>query len=258
MVRVCLGLVAIGVGIAMLTNLAAARQPKEATVPIALPPALKTPLMKRVTIEKPLEGSAADLAKKLADDNKLKFAIDPSVLKEYPTLASGKVTLRPQKDVRLDLLLGELLAFEGNTPTCVVRKDTLVVIPPGREALAKGVKGEVLQVLRQAPDATHTAAVAAIKKKLATKVDMNASNEIPVLELLQAISKKHELTFVISIERFKAEGVPNIGEAKPKIKAAKGATLESVLRDTLGTVDAELVLDPYGRLTINPKPSDGK
>ena len=125
-----------------------------------------------------------------------------------------------------------------------IRKDTACVVPFGA--------GKKHTTLQQPPDATHAAAVAALKKL--AKTEIANINDTPLFELLQAVAKKHDLSFTVMSEAFKAEGVPNILDAKPKAKIAKGATVETVLREVLKSVDADFTIDPSGTfITIVPK-----
>lgn len=65
-------------------------------------------------------------------------------------------------------------------------------------------------------------------------------NEIPLFELLQDFSKRHQVTFVILEEPFKAEGQPNIKEEKIKLAATqlRGLTMHQFLTTTLSSLGA--------------------
>lgn len=65
-------------------------------------------------------------------------------------------------------------------------------------------------------------------------------NDVPLFELLQDLAKRHDLTFVILEETFKAEGLANIREAKPNLTATKfdGLTVHRFLSMILKSVDA--------------------
>lgn len=65
-------------------------------------------------------------------------------------------------------------------------------------------------------------------------------NEIPLFELLQDLSKRYQMTFVIMEEPFVAEGQPNIKEAKAKIAATqlRGVTMHHFLSTILDSMNA--------------------
>jgi hypothetical protein len=46
-------------------------------------------------------------------------------------------------------------------------------------------------------------------------------NEVPLFELLQDLSKRYQVTFIVNEESFKADGIPNIREEKAKIAATQ-------------------------------------
>src|SRR5438094_1891772 len=56
-------------------------------------------------------------------------------------------------------------------------------------------------------------------------------NEVPLFELLQHLSKKYDVTFVIMEEAFRDAEQPNIREAKPNLTATRleGVTLHRFL-----------------------------
>ena len=224
-----------------------------ATTPVALPANLKTPLLKRVSIDKTPPAMLEDLVKRLAEDNKLKIEFDPAFFKEYPNAAKRKITVPPVKDVRLDILLDGLVRQTGAVPACTVKDGALVFVKPADAVVTRPNKTQAVQTLLQPPDAGHAAAVAALKKKLATKTNIEATTDVPLLEFLSFVAQKHGFTFQLKDDLFKAEGVPNIAETKLTVKAAKGATLDAILRDALKSVDADYVIDGYGNLSVVPK-----
>jgi hypothetical protein len=65
-------------------------------------------------------------------------------------------------------------------------------------------------------------------------------NEIPLFELLQDLSKRYDVPFVINEESFKAENEPNIKEKKPTLSATqlRGLTLHQFLTTTLDSMGA--------------------
>ncbi len=71
-------------------------------------------------------------------------------------------------------------------------------------------------------------------------------NETPLFEILQFLSKKHNISFVVMEEYFKAEGEPNIREAKPKIAATqlRGLKLGNFLDIVLLSVNATFIVRP--------------
>lgn len=220
-------------------------------VPVSLPPTLKTPLLKRITIEREESGKLIDIVRKLAIDHRLKFDIDAAVLMP---IQNETVHLYPQRDSRFDILLSDVLREASRVsddvagPYCIVRKD-LLVITTAEQATIKKNGALVCQVLRQPPDATHTKLVRAIQTRLARKVDVEGG-EVPLPELLQKWGKDHDLGFAVDQVSFLANGVNNLAEARPTVKAGKKVALESVIRGALRSIDADLYLDPYGRLRI--------
>ncbi|MBP3954232.1 hypothetical protein J8F10_02840 [Gemmata sp. G18] len=82
------------------------------------------------------------------------------------------------------------------------------------------------------------------------KVDLGDKNvsEIPIFELLSLLSKQHDLSFVISEERFKEIGRPYIKEEKPKLAATrlKGVSLYQFLTVVLDSADATFLIKQSG------------
>jgi hypothetical protein len=243
---------------AALAMTATADELPTATTPVPLPAALKTPLVKRVTIEKPAQATLEDLVKRLADDNKMKVEFDPAFFKEYPEVTKRKINVPVVRDLRLDILLDGLFREAGAVPACTVKKDVLVFTKPADAIVTKPNKMQAVQTVLQPPDAGHTAAATALKKKLATKTDIEASTDTPVPEFLVGVAKKYEFTFQLRDDLFRAEGVPVIGQKKLTIKAAKGVTLDAILRETLGSVGADYAVDGYGNLSVIPKSAGPK
>jgi tetratricopeptide (TPR) repeat protein len=71
-------------------------------------------------------------------------------------------------------------------------------------------------------------------------------NEIPLFELLQDLSKRYQVTFVIMEEYFKAEGQPNIKEEKAKLAATqlRGLKLGNFLDIVLLSMNATYIVRP--------------
>jgi hypothetical protein len=223
-----------------------------ATTPITLPGGFK-PLLNRVSVDKSPPATVEDFVKRLAEDNKLKIEFDPAFLKEFPDVAKRKIAILPVRDVRLDILLDGLVRQAGAVPACTVKEGVLVFVKPADAVVTRPNKTQAVQTLLQPPDEGHATAVAALKRKLATKTNVEASTDVPLIEFLVAVSKKHELTFQLKNDLFARAGVPNIAGTKPTIRAAKGATLEAILRDALKSVDADFVIDGYGNVSVVPK-----
>ncbi len=80
------------------------------------------------------------------------------------------------------------------------------------------------------------------------EVDLGAKNlnEIPLFELLQFLSKKHQVTFIIMEEYFKADAQPDIKEQKPKLAATqlRGLKLGNFLDIVLGSMNATFIVRP--------------
>ncbi len=71
-------------------------------------------------------------------------------------------------------------------------------------------------------------------------------NEIPLFELLSELSKKHNITFIIMEEYFKADGVPSIREEKPRLASTqlRGLKLGNFLDIVLASMNATYVVRP--------------
>ncbi len=78
-------------------------------------------------------------------------------------------------------------------------------------------------------------------------------NEIPLFELLQDLSKRHQVTFTILEEHFRADGQPNIKEEKPKLATTmlRNLTVHQFLTQALESVNA-MYLVKNGTLEIVP------
>jgi hypothetical protein len=224
-----------------------------AITPVPLQDPLKKQLLRRVSVDKTPPATAEDLLKRLAEDNKMKIEFDPAFLKEYPDVAKRKITVPIVKDVRLDILVDGLIRQAGGVPACVVKDGALVFVKPADAVVTRPNKMQAVQTLLQPPDAAHAAAVTALKRKLATQTDIDATSDAPLIEFLSFVADKHGFAFQLKGDLFKAEGVPNVAEKKVAVKAAKGATLDAILRDALKSVDADYVIDGYGNLAVVPK-----
>jgi tetratricopeptide (TPR) repeat protein len=71
-------------------------------------------------------------------------------------------------------------------------------------------------------------------------------NEVPLFELLQDLSKKHQVTFVVMEEYFKADGQANIREEKAKLAATqlRGLKLGNFLDIVLLSMNATYIVRP--------------
>ncbi|VTR98073.1 unnamed protein product [Gemmata massiliana] len=82
------------------------------------------------------------------------------------------------------------------------------------------------------------------------EVDLGDKNlgEIPIFELLSFLSKQHDLSFVVSEERFNELNRPNFKEQKPKLAATrfKGVSLYQFLTVVLDSIDATFLVKQSG------------
>jgi hypothetical protein len=69
-------------------------------------------------------------------------------------------------------------------------------------------------------------------------------SDIPLLELLQLLSKQHDVPFLINEESFKAIGIPDLREAKPDLAATslRGLRLHQLLRVVLEPLHATFLI----------------
>jgi hypothetical protein len=222
-----------------------------ATTPVALPAGFKA-LLKRVSVDKTPPATVEDLVKRLAEDNKLKIEFDPAFLKEFPDIAKRKVTIPQVRDVRLDLLIDGLIRQAGGVSACTVKEGAIVFVKPADAVVTRPNKAQAVQTLLQPPDAAHANAVTALKKKLGTKTDIEAMNDVTIMDFLSFIAEKHGFAVQLKGDLFKAAGVPNIGALKVTIKAAKGVALDTILREALKPVEGDFVVDGYGNLSVLP------
>jgi hypothetical protein len=65
-------------------------------------------------------------------------------------------------------------------------------------------------------------------------------DEVPLFELLQNLAKKYDVTFIIMEDYFRAEGVPDIREARPRLTATRleGMSLQRFLATVLRSMTA--------------------
>lgn len=222
------------------------------TAPVALPAGFKA-LLKRVSVDKTPPATVEDLVKRLAEDNKVKIEFDPAFLKEFPDVAKRKIVVLPTRDVRLDILVDGLVRQVGAVPACTVRDGALVFVKPADAVVTRPNKTQAVQTLLQPPDAAHANAVTALRRKLAAKTDVEAAADATLAQFLTVVAEKHGFAFQVKGDLFKAAGVANVAEKKLTIKAAKGATLETILRDALKSADADFVIDGYGNLSVVPR-----
>lgn len=92
----------------------------------------------------------------------------------------------------------------------------------------------------------------ALAQEYALKEGVNV-NEVPLIELLQDASKRYRVPFVINDESFKAAGLPNIKEEKPRSTAlaAGDGTLHQFLTVTLDSLGATYLVK-NGTIEIVP------
>ena len=79
------------------------------------------------------------------------------------------------------------------------------------------------------------------------EVDIQSNvNDMSLIELLNALSKKYNVTFVIMEDYFKAEGMPDIREKKPNLAATnvKGLKLGTFLDLVLVSMNATFIVRP--------------
>jgi hypothetical protein len=228
------------------------------TTPVPLQDPLKKQMLRRVSVDKTPPATAEDLLKRLAEDNKLKIEFDPAFLKEYPDVAKRKITVPVVKDIRLDILVDGLVRQAGGVAACVVKDGALVFVKPADAVVTRPNKMPAVQTLLQPPDAAHAAAATALKRKLATKTDIEAISDTTLIEFLSFVAEKSGFAFQLKGDLFKAEGVTNVAEKKVTVKAAKGATLDAILREALKSVDADYTIDGYGNLSVVPKAAGPK
>jgi tetratricopeptide (TPR) repeat protein len=71
-------------------------------------------------------------------------------------------------------------------------------------------------------------------------------NEIPLFELLQDLSKRYLVTFIVMEEYFKADGIPNVREEKAKLAATqlRGLKLGAFLDVVLLSMNATYIVRP--------------
>jgi hypothetical protein len=92
-------------------------------------------------------------------------------------------------------------------------------------------------------DATEAILISLLHDEVQLK-EGNNINEIPVFELLQELSRKHNLTLVINEESFKEVGIQNFKEDKPNLATTqlRGLHLHQFLRVVLGSMGATFLV----------------
>ena len=92
----------------------------------------------------------------------------------------------------------------------------------------------------------------ALAQELALKEGVNV-NETPLFELLQHVGKLHDLPVVVNEESFKAAGLPNIKEEKPRLAATdlRGVTVHQFFMLTLDGLGATYLVK-NGTIEIVP------
>ncbi len=81
-------------------------------------------------------------------------------------------------------------------------------------------------------------------------------NNFTLIDLLQTLSKKYDLTFIINEDAFKADMIEGIRDKKPQLTATRldGLTLGSFLDITLGSMGASFIVRPdYVEITTQNK-----
>jgi|GEM_PF-3498999 len=106
------------------------------------------------------------------------------------------------------------------------------------------------------PSAKNDDKAAAVLQILAQEFEFQPGgniNDIPLFELLQDISKRHGLTFVLDEGRFKQVDRPNFKEEKPVLAATqlRGITLHQFLTMTLNSMGATYLVKS-GMIEIVP------
>jgi hypothetical protein len=81
--------------------------------------------------------------------------------------------------------------------------------------------------------------------------DSKNINDVPLVEILEKLSKQHGIAFVILEEQFRAEGVPDVKEKKPNLAATelKNMTLHQFLTTVLNSVDVTYMVKA-GRIEV--------
>jgi hypothetical protein len=114
-------------------------------------------------------------------------------------------------------------------------------------AVAADPTGEPNPPVAVAPkSANRSDGVEVILTALAQEVDLGDKNlnDIPMFELLQDLSKRYSLNFAINEEEFKASGVPNFRDEKPKLAATRlrALTVRQLLNVTLEGMQATFLI----------------
>jgi hypothetical protein len=177
----------------------------------------------------------ADVIKKLGKDHGIEFAVAEDEFK-----AAGATNIRERKSyfdvldtkgLTVPQFLNVWLASVGATYQI---EPTRLVIKPAPKFNDKLGKLEPVDW------------AATILSTLENEVNLGDKNinEIPLFELLQDLSKRHGLTFVINENSFKAAGQQNIKEEKPNITATqlRGLHLHQFLRVVLDSTGATYLI----------------
>jgi hypothetical protein len=108
-------------------------------------------------------------------------------------------------------------------------------------ALTLGVTPGRADELKASPEKTDQVAVilATLETEVQLKEGINV-NDIPLFELLQELSKKHNVTFIIMEEYFKPVGRPTVREDRPQLATTqvRGLHLHQFLRVVLDGMGA--------------------
>lgn len=117
--------------------------------------------------------------------------------------------------------------------------------------IAPAVGEDRKDVPKPAPQPKEADSLASLLAALENEVQLKEGaniNEIPLFELLQDLSKRHAITFVIIEESFKANGSPNIREEKAKLATTqlRGLRLSQFLNVVLESMGATYLIKNSG------------
>lgn len=126
--------------------------------------------------------------------------------------------------------------------TYVIKADYVEIVSLPLKVLVRNQAKEELQPVKK-PDAIETILTVLLENEVQLR-EGSSINDIPLYELLLELSKKHNLTFIINEEPFKADGRPTIKEDKPKLAttAIRGLHVHQFLRVTLESMEATYLI----------------
>ena len=177
----------------------------------------------------------ADVIKKLSKDHGIEFAVAEDEFK-----AAGATNIRDRKSY-FDVLDTKGLTVPQFLDVWLASVGARYQIEPTRFVIKPAPKfNDKLGKLEPADPA------ATILVTLENEVNLGDKNinEIPLFELIQDLSKRYALTFVIDETAFRQAGQPNVKEEKPKIAATqlRGLTLHQFLNVTLDGMGATYLI----------------